>query len=345
MKGIVLTGIRKIEIRELPDPEIKNENDVLVRMTKVGVCGSDVHYYSTGQIGDQIVEYPFTVGHEGAGIVERVGDKVTQVKPGDRIAVEPAMPCWKCDQCKAGRPHTCRELKFLGCPQQAEGCLSEFIVVPEECCLKIPDSMSFEEAAISEPLAIGLYALKQSGDVKEKRIGILGSGPIGLSVLMPALSLGAEKAYMTDKIDDRLKIATAAGAAWTGNPSKEDIVSKIEKEEPGLLDIVFECCGEQDAVDQAIKILKPGGTLMIVGIPPVLDEWSIPAHAIRLKEITIKNVRRQNHCVEQALDMITNKNFDVNIMVTHRFDLAETISAFKMVENYEDGVLKAMISL
>ncbi len=345
MKGIVLTGICEIEMRDLPDPEIKQENEVLIRMTKVGVCGSDVHYYATGRIGDQIVEYPFTVGHEGAGIVQSVGPGVTRVKPGDRIAVEPAMPCWKCDQCKAGRPHTCRNLKFLGCPQQAAGCLSEFIVVPEECCIKIPDSMSFEEAAISEPLAIGLYAVKQSGDMKGKRIGIIGSGPIGLSVLMPALSMGAEKAYVVDKIDRRLQIATTAGACWTGNPSKDDIVSKIEKEEPGLLDTVFECCGEQEAVDQAIKILKPGGMLVIVGIPPTLDEWILPAHEIRLKEICIKNVRRQNHCVEQALDMITNKEFDVNIMVTHRFNLDEAKSAFKMVDNYEDGVLKAMISL
>jgi L-iditol 2-dehydrogenase len=126
-----------MEMRNIPDPEIKNPNDVLIRMKIVGVCGSDVHYYTQGKIGSQVVEYPFTVGHEGAGIVEAVGSAVTKVKPGDRIAVEPAMSCWECDQCKAGRPHTCRKLHFLGCPKQADGCLSEYIVMPEECCLKI----------------------------------------------------------------------------------------------------------------------------------------------------------------------------------------------------------------
>ncbi len=332
-----------MEMREIPDPVIKKDNEVLIKMKMLGVCGSDVHYYSTGQIGDQIVQYPFTVGHEGAGVIEKVGPDVTGLRPGDRVAIEPAMPCWECDQCKSGRPHTCQKLRFLGCPQQAEGCLVEYIVVPQECCIKIPDSMSFEEAAISEPLAIGVYAIKQAGNISGKQIGILGSGPIGLSVLMPALSLGAEKAYVTDKIDNRLKIAKRAGAIWTGNPDKEDIVAEITDTVPELLDVVFECCGDQEAIDQAICLLKPGGKLIIIGIPPTLDTWSIPVHETRVKEISIHNVRRQNHCVQTALDMITKKKFDVNIMVTHHFNFEDTKDAFDLVEKYGDGVTKAMI--
>jgi len=270
-----------MELKEVPTPQINNPKDVLVKMKVVGVCGSDVHYYLTGKIGSQVVQYPFPVGHEGAGIVEKIGDGVTKVKPGDRIAVEPAMPCGECDQCKAGRPHTCRNLKFLGCPKQADGCLSEYIVIPEDSCVPIKDEMTFDQAAISEPLAIGVYAVQQSIDMKGKKVGVLGFGPIG-----------------------------------------------ITEEEPLLLDVVFECCGDQDAVFQAIDILKPGGKLMIIGIPPTLDNWQFPVDKLRHKEICIQNVRRQNHCVQKALDMIDNKEINVDVMATHRFKFEDTKDAW-----------------
>lgn len=345
MKSMMLTGIRQMEMRDIPAPEIKSPTDVLIRMKTVGVCGSDVHYYTQGKIGSQVVEYPFTVGHEGAGIIEKVGSSVRNVKPGDRIAVEPAMSCWQCDQCKAGRPHTCRKLRFLGCPKQAEGCLSEYLVMPEECCFKIKDTMSLEEAAISEPLAIGVYAVKQSIPMNGAKIAILGSGPIGLSVLLPAKAQGAKKIYVTDKIDSRIKLAEKMGADWTGNPEKDDLVSKMAKEEPLLFDAVFECCGQQEAFEQAVEIVKPGGKIMLIGIPPSMKYWSLNVDLARRKEICIQNVRRQNHCVQSALDMIDNKLFDVNKMVTHRFDFKDTKKAFDLVADYRDGVVKAMIEI
>jgi L-iditol 2-dehydrogenase len=343
MKSIVLTGIRQMEMVEKPDPEIKNEKDVLIKLAVVGVCGSDVHYYNSGQIGSQVVEFPFQVGHECAGIVEAVGSGVTKVKPGDRIAVEPAISCWKCDQCLAGRHHTCRELKFLGCPGQIEGCLAELMVMPEECCFPIADEMTLEEAAISEPLAIGVYAVKRSIPMRNARIGILGCGPIGLSVLGTAKAQGAEKIYVTDKIDERLEVAKTAGASWVGNPDKTDIVKEIVDQEPLLLDVVFECCGEQDAAFQAIKLLKPGGKLMLIGIPPTMENWSIPVDTTRRKEICIQNIRRQVDCVQDALDMIADKSVPVNHFVTHRFPFAKSKEAFDLVDSYEDGVVKVMI--
>jgi len=342
MKKMVLTGIRRMEMVEVPEPQIRQATDVLIRMGAIGVCGSDVHYYLTGRIGSQVVQYPFAVGHEGAGIVEKVGPGVKRVKPGDRIAVEPAMPCHGCDQCKLGRQHTCRKLKFLGCPGQAEGCLSEFIVMPEECCFPIRDTMTLEQAAISEPLAIGVYAVQQSIGMKGAKVGILGSGPIGLSVLLPARGQGAAAIYVTDKIDGRLAVAKKAGAFWTGNPDKENIVEAITKLEPANLDVVFECCGQQEALDQAVELLKPGGKLMIVGIPTV-DRISFSIDKLRRKEICIQNVRRQVHCVQKALDMIDKGSVNVDPMVTHRFSFAQTQEAFELVADYRDGVVKAMI--
>ncbi|MEN8156971.1 MAG: alcohol dehydrogenase catalytic domain-containing protein [Bacteroidota bacterium] len=342
MKAMMLTGIREMEMKEVPTPRILNEHDVLIRMKTLGVCGSDIHYYVSGKIGSQVVQYPFTVGHEGAGQVEAVGKGVARVRPGDRIAIEPAMPCWECDQCKAGRPHTCRKLKFLGCPGQAEGSLSEYIVMPESSCFKIPDSMSYDQAAISEPLAIGVYAVRQSIPMKGAKVGILGFGPIGMSVLLPALAMGAEAVYVTDKIDERLQIASESGAKLTANPNREDVVSKISEEVPELLDVVFECCGEQDAIDNAVDLLKPGGKLMVIGIPE-FDRWSFPVDKLRHKELTIQNVRRQNEAVQPALDMMERGELEVEAMVTHRFSFEDTREAFDLVAGYRDGVMKAMI--
>ncbi len=342
MKAMMLTGIRQMELKEVPTPVILNDRDVRIRMKTLGVCGSDIHYYVSGKIGSQVVTYPFTVGHEGAGEVESVGKGVTLVKPGDRIAIEPAMPCWECDQCRAGRPHTCRNLRFLGCPGQAEGSLSEYIVMPETSCFKIPDQMSYDQAAISEPLAIGLYAVKQSIPMDGARVGILGFGPIGMSVMLPALALGAKEVYVTDKINERLLIAENSGASMTANPDQEHVVEKIIEAVPELLDVVFECCGQQEAIDQAVDLLKPGGKLMIIGIPE-FERWSFPVDKSRRKELCFQNVRRQNEAVQPALDMLASGKITVEAMATHRFSFERSKEAFDLVAAYGDGVMKAMI--
>jgi L-iditol 2-dehydrogenase len=342
MKSIMLTGLRAMELRDMPDPEIKQANDVLLRMAVVGVWGPDIHYYTTGKIGSQVVQYPFTVGHECAAVVERVGARVTRVKPGDRVAVEPAMSCGACDQCRCGRPHTCRKLKFLGCPGQAEGCLAELMIMPQECCFRIGMDMTLEQAALSEPLAIGLYAARQAMSLKGARIGILGAGPIGLSVLLCARALGADRVYITDKIEPRLQAAKSAGAHWTGNPDQIGIVKAIGEREPLLLDAVFECCGEQSALDEAIDLLKPGGKLMLVGIPEV-DRISVIIDRARRKELCLQNVRRQCESLAPTLALMEKGLLKPDFMVTHRFPFDRTREAFDLVAAYRDGVVKAMI--
>ncbi len=342
MKKMVLTGLRQMEIIEAPVPQMVLPTDVLIKMKTVGVCGSDIHYYTRGRIGDQVIRYPFAVGHEGAGRVVAIGKGVSRIRIGDPVAIEPAMPCWECDQCLAGRPHTCRNLKFLGCPGQAEGCLSEYIVMPETSCIPVSEKLSFDQAAISEPLAIGVYAVQKAGSLDGTAIGILGFGPIGMSVLLPALTEGVSRVYVTDKIDERLKIAERSGAFWTGNPLTIDIIKEVERREPQMLDIVFECCGEQEAVDQAIEILKPGGKLLIAGIPE-FDHWSFDVGKLRRKEITIINIRRQVNCVERALELMEKGMVDVSPMPTHRFPFEESKKAFDLVAGYQDGVMKAMI--
>jgi L-iditol 2-dehydrogenase len=253
-----LTGINKIEIIEAPIPVITNDTDVLIRMKVVGVCGSDIHYYRTGRIGSQKVQYPFTVGHEGAGVVVQTGSAVTVVKPGDRVAVEPSVACGHCDQCLAGRPHTCRNNLFLGCPGQIEGNLAEYLIMPESQCLPLAENQSIDDGATSEPLAIGLYAVKQAHLAGMESIAIIGFGPIGMSVFQMAQANGFSNIYVSEKIPERVNIARKLGARWVGNPNEEDVVAAVSSLEPAM-DVVFECCGQQEAMDTAIEMLKPGG--------------------------------------------------------------------------------------
>ena len=342
MKAIALTGIRAMSMMDVPDPVLQKDTDVLLRLTSIGVCGSDIHYYTEGKIGSQVVQYPFRVGHECAAVVEKAGKAVTAFKPGDRVAVDPAMWCNDCDQCRVGRFHTCRKLTFLGCPGQAEGCLSEFIVMPAQSCVKLPAGMSDEMGALIEPLAIGVYAAAQSRDLSGCTVGILGAGPIGLSIMLAAKAQGAKAFYVTDKIDSRLKAARSAGAAWTGNPDREDIVAAVTKAEPLLLDVVFECCGQQAALDQAVRLLKPGGILMLVGIPAV-DRVTFEIDLLRRREIRIQNVRRQNEKVHETIAGVASGRLAPAFMITHRFPFARTKEAFDLVAAYEDGVIKAMI--
>jgi L-iditol 2-dehydrogenase len=162
MKAAILTGIGKFEIGNVPDPAIASDTDVLIRIKAAGICGSDVHYFTQGRIGNQIVRFPGIIGHETAGMAEDVGKGVRKVRRGQRIAIDPGIYCGKCDQCMAGRENTCRSLKFLGVPKELEGCFCQYLVLPEGCCYPIPDRMSFEAAVLAEPLSIALYSVERS---------------------------------------------------------------------------------------------------------------------------------------------------------------------------------------
>lgn len=342
MKTLVLTAIRKIELTDRVKPEIKNPDDVLIQVKSVGVCGSDVHYFTEGKIGSQVVEFPFAVGHECSGIVVETGISVTRVKPGDLVAIDPSIHCGTCDQCLSGRPHTCRHNRFLGCPGQIEGCLSEYIVMPEFTCFPLGESFNPTTAALIEPLTIGTYSVELAKtDFRDKTIGIFGAGPIGLSVLMVLKQELTGRIFCYEPLEFRRQKALQLGADVATNPFTEDAFEVTAAEEPLLLDVVFECSGDQKAVDDATKVLKPGGKLVLVGIPPEA-KYVFDMDLMRRKEIAIQNVRRQNHCVEKAIELVSN-GLPIEQMVTHHFMPEQTQQAFDLVASYQDGVIKAMI--
>ncbi len=344
MRAAVLTGIRQMELRDVPDPQIERDTDVLLKIERVGVCGSDVHYYETGRIGSQVVQYPFIVGHECAATVAAVGRAVKRVRVDQQVVVEPAVSCYACEQCRAGRENTCYKLRFLGTPGQGDGCLSDYIVMPQEACFPTDGAINLEQGALCEPLAIAVYAVERSQLPPHADVAILGAGPIGLSCMVSARATGIHACYVTEKIPGRVEVARDNGATWTGNPLHEDLVAAILAQRPLGMDVVYECAGQQETIDQAIDLLKPGGKLMLIGIPRS-EQVSFCIDKARRKEITIINVRRQNKCTQAAIDLIASGKVDPDFMVTHRFNLDRVKDAFDLVAGYEDGVVKAMIEM
>lgn len=342
MKQIVLTGIREMKMIGVPEPMITQPDEVKLKLASIGVCGSDIHYYAEGKIGSQVVEYPFPVGHECSGIVVEVGSEVSRVQPGDLVVVDPAVHCGHCDQCKAGRPHICRNNRFLGCPGQLDGCLGEFLVMPEFTCFSVSGSLSRVQAALIEPLSIGVYAVKLVQNAPNDVTAIFGAGPIGLSILMKLKADGIHEITMIEPLEYRLKKAVEIGASLRINPLENDVEREVRQAHEALVDVVYEASGEQEAVDNALKILKPGGKLVLVGIP-ANAQYTFNMDLMRRKEIMVINVRRQNHCVEEAIELVRSGKIEVERMVTHHFTLEETAAAFDLVEGYKDGVVKAMI--
>jgi L-iditol 2-dehydrogenase len=364
MKIARFTGRRTIEVADLPAPTLDSPGNVLLRVERVGVCGSDVHYYLDGRIGDKVLDYPATLGHECAGTVAETGGAVAGLRPGDRVAVDPAIAC---DQCLAGRPNTCCNLQFLGSPGEASGAAAEYLVLPAGNCFAIPAGITLDEAVLVEPLSVGLHAVRLAGlaardcTVRETHrsrhagewcvsraprtsIAVFGVGPIGLGVLLCAKAVAACTALATDLIDRRLAVARRCGADWTGDARASGIAEAMSRHAPGGVDVAFECSGDPACLDQAVAALKPGGTLVLAGIPSS-DRVSFDIHAMRRKELRLVNVRRQCDCVGPVIEMIGTGRIDARPLLTHRFPLARIAEAFELVAGYGDGVVKAVIDL
>lgn len=343
MREARFTELRKIQIAEVAEPVLEEAEEVKVRIDRVGICGSDVHYYLHGRIANRVVRYPATLGHECAGTIVEAGADAG-LEPGMRVAIDPALTCGECDQCVSGRSNTCREIQFLGTPDEAPGAVADFRVLPAKNCLPIPDSLSLDDAALIEPLSVGLHSVNLGELVDGQRIGVLGCGPIGLSVLLSAKAQAETiTAYVTDLLPQRLEVAQRCGADWTGN-AKEPVVDAIAEQEPFGLDCVFECSGDPACIDQAMRMLTPGGRLIMVGIPAT-PELTFDVHRMRTSELTFRNVRRQEACMEPAIRMMAEGRINAGPLVTHHFALDQIEPAFDLVAAYEDGVIKAMLTL
>lgn len=340
MKASVLTAPAALELKDweigAPGP-----GEVLLKVTAVGVCGSDVHYYREGAIGDARVEYPTLLGHEPSGVIEEVGEGVS-LKVGDRVAVEPALPCGRCEHCLSGRSNICPHVVFLGTPP-VNGIFSEFRVMPEACCIPIPKGMSLTEAALLEPLGVGLHAAQLCSVRPGDTVAILGSGRIGLVTLLACLSAGASKVFMTDAIPERLELAERMGAEKVFNIADGDVGEWIRSCTGGRgVDVTFEAAGRPESVVDAIDAARIGGRSCFIGIPSI-PNLEIPFHTCRRKELAMFHCRRSNREADRCLSMVESGRLDLSHLATHHFGLEQTPQAFDMVEGYSDGVVRAMI--
>ena len=341
MKALVLHGIRDLRVEDWPEPE-PGPGQVKVGVRAVGICGSDVHYYKHGRIGNQVVERPQIVGHEGAGEVLEVGPGVEGLEVGRRVAVEPSRYCGECEWCLADKPNVCPAVEFRSTPP-CDGLVCEAVILQPQQCVPIPDSMTFEEAAMLEPLQVTVHAANVIGPGPGETVTVVGAGTIGLGCLAMARLAGAKRIIVTDRLDYRLAFAKARGADDVVNAETTDPVEAVMALTDGRgTDVVFECTNSAAGAPQAYDVAAVCGRVGMVGIPEE-DQIVLDAHDYRRKELCVRYVRRSRHAAERAISLVASGDVDVASWITHRVGLEEAPKTFEMVADYADGVLKAMV--
>jgi len=342
MKIAVLVHQNRIEIQDRPVPKPGPE-DVLIRVRAVGLCGSDTHYFAGHRDHEPQTVYPFVLGHEFAGEVAAVGKGVRGVAEGARVGCAPERPCGKCEWCKKGETNVCPNVRFAG-SGGVEGCLAEYYVVHQSQVHPLPDGLGFAEATLAEPLAIGLHMvdnlIRPRGG---ESYAVIGAGPIGLVTVFAAKRAGAGRILVADKQAERLRAAQRFGADETCLVPQNDFTEFVKKATGGRgVDVVVEAAGEVEAIEQALHLCAIHGQVLIEGIPPA-SHAPINVDVGRRREMRIIFGRRSLGKTEEALELIASRRFDAGVMITHRFPLAETQSAFEHARDYRDGAIKVIV--
>lgn len=327
-----LVGVNTLKIQPFKLPPL-GPQDVRIRMKAVGICGSDVHYLKTLRCSDFVVEEPMVIGHECAGIVEEVGSEVKTLVPGDRVALEPGICCWRCDHCKEGRYNLCPDIKFFATPP-VHGSLANQVVHPANLCFKLPDNVSLEEGAMCEPLSVGVYACRRASVGPETHVLVMGAGPIGLVTLLAARAFGAPKIVIVDVDDYRLLAAKQLGADATVKVSTnvQDVsvdVQQIQRAMGANIDVTFDCAGFSKTMSTALGATRSGGKVCLVGMGH--PEMTIPLTAAGAREVDIIGVFRYRNTWPLCLEFLSSGKIDVKPLITHRFGFSEqeVIEAFE----------------
>jgi len=344
MKVAVLYEPRHIEFEDRDRPSISSPNEVLVEIKNVGICHSDVHYYVHGRIGDFVVRAPLVLGHECSGVVVEKGEAVKHLEVGDRVVIEPAAPCRSCFYCKIGRYNLCENLKFMGTPP-TDGAFSEYVVWPADFVYKMPDDMSFEEGALMEPFSVALYSVRRSGLLPGSRVAILGAGTIGLMTLLAARECGAAEIFITDIVDRKLKLAEELGAKAAINAQKEDPVKTITYLTDGRgPDVVFDAVGIESTFNQALKMVRMGGKVVVIGLG-FKDLITSPIIDIPGKELDVLGILRYANVYPEAIRIASSKKPPLTKLITHRLDFSKLIEGMELVAKGKEDVVKVMIRI
>lgn len=343
MKVCVLTGKQKLEWveRDIPQPAA---GELQIKLEYVGICGSDLHFYQEGQLANWTLDGPLALGHEPGGVVTAIGEGVTGFEIGDKVSIEPAVPCGKCEECRKGLYNLCKDIKMLAIPHERDGVNAEYCVHDASMCYKLPENVSTLEGAMIEPLAVGMHGTELS----DARVGetaiVLGSGCIGLCTLISLKARGVSEVYVADVMDKRLEKAMELGATRVFNSKRESIEEFAKTLPGGGVDQVYECAGNRITTLQAGRLIKRGGKVTLTGVSPepILE---LDIATLNAMEGTVYNVYRYRNLWPKAIAAVASGVLPVKKIVSHEFPFEDCIHAIEYSLNHKDEVIKGVIKM
>lgn len=341
MKVCVMTGAGKMEWTEREIPQAA-DYELQVRLEYVGICGSDLHFYAEGRLANWIPEEPLVLGHEPGGVVTAIGNGVEGFAVGDRVAIEPGVPCGTCEECRKGVYNLCRQVKFMAIPKEKEGVFAEYCTHAASMCFKLPGEVCTLEGALIEPLAVGMHACGLSGAEVGQSAIVLGCGCIGLVTIMALRARGVREIYAVDVLEKRLAKALEMGASRIFDAKLENIEEFAGRLSGGGADLVYECAGSRHTTLQACRLIKRAGKVILVGVSPepVLE---LDIAALNAMEGRIYSVYRYRNLYPSAIQAVAEGIIPLKSIVSHKFAFDRCIEAVEYSLKHKDEVIKAVI--
>ena len=345
MKACVIHGAKDLKVEDRPEPR-PQEGEVLVRFGAGGICGSDLHYYHEGRVGDFALREPMVLGHEVAGEVVEVGPDVTQVQAGQRVAVNPTRPCLRCRYCLSGRSNLCRNVRFFGSAARyphVQGAFAELFIASEGQCAPIPSSLPYAVAACAEPFAVTLHAIARAGEVLGQRVLITGAGPIGVLAVAAARLAGAAEITVTDLFDEPLEVARQMGAARAINVKTAGAELETLSKGGGSFDVALEVSGNVRALENCIDAVCPGGRIVQVGILPP-GNYGVPLNKVLAKELDLVGTFRFHEEFQWAVDALAGGRVNLQPALSQAFNLSEAVDAFELASDRRKAMKVSLVA-
>lgn len=342
MKAAVYYPDKGIQVDDRDIPELPADK-LLIRVAAAGICGSDIHYYKDGHIGDWWIRQPHVLGHEFSGIVEKIGNDVEGFSIGDHVAIEPIIPCENCHACDAGYYNLCVNLKFTGSPH-TDGAFQQYVITRPRFTHIIPDGMSLQQAALVEPTSIAVHAVRQSQMQKGDSVAIIGAGPIGLLTLAVARAQWAGDSFISDLDESRLDKAVQLGVTRAIH-ARDDVVQRVKDATDGAgVDIAFEAVGHHSTLEAGLNMVHPGGTLVVIGVSPE-EHVSFNMMLAQSKEIKVIPIYLGRDAFPEALDLLASGEVNAEVIVTHTFSISDAKQAMETATYRKDNAVKVMFDM
>lgn len=335
----IMTAPKEIIFRKIDIPEV-GDDEVLIKIKKIGICGSDIHVYHGTH---PFTSYPVTQGHEVSGEVVEVGKNVSKVKAGDRVTIEPQVRCGKCYPCRHGKYNLCEELKVMGF--QTTGTASEYFKAPELNVTKLPDDMDYSKGAMIEPLAVAVHAISRSGDIRGKRVSVIGAGPIGNLVAQSAKAMGAERVMLSDVSDYRLSLGKKVGIDAVYNTRESDYnADLIDCFGPDKADIIYDCAGNDITMNSAIRSARKGSTIILVAVYAGMA--NVDLAVLNDHELDLNTTMMYRHeDYEKAIELVNEKKIDLESLMSNTFPFMEYQKAYEYIDQNREKAMKVLIDL